>query len=66
MVTDFAVLAYPPFDQQRGADMAIAIAAAIRAVIAQPPRSIQDPFPGFERQHRPGRLQRYLHQSIPN
>lgn len=66
MVADFTVLAYPAFDQQRGADMAIAISAAVRAVIAQPPRSIQDPFPGFERQHRPGRLQRYLHQSIPN
>ncbi len=66
MVADFAILANPSFNQQRGANMAIAIAAAVWAVIAQPPCSIQDPFPGFKRQHRPGRLQRYLHQSIPN
>ncbi|MNM82729.1 hypothetical protein D3C81_947680 [compost metagenome] len=66
MITDFAVLTHASFHQQCGADMTIAIAAAVRAFIAQPPRSIQDPFTGFERQHRPGRLQRYLHQSIPN
>ena len=65
-VFDLAEFLDAPFYQQSGADMAIAIAAAVGAVIAQPPRSIQDPFPGFERQHCPGRLQRYLHQSIPN
>lgn len=66
VIADHTVLTHTALDQQRGADMAVAITAAARAFIAQPPRTLQDPFPRFERQHRPGRLQRYLHQSIPN
>ena len=40
-------LLHTPFDQQRGTDVAIAIAAALRAVVAQTPRSIENAFTGL-------------------
>ncbi|MNT66269.1 hypothetical protein D3C72_2043230 [compost metagenome] len=47
-----AVLAHAPLHQQRRADMAIAVAAALRALIAEPARRIQDALVGSRLQYR--------------
>lgn len=51
MVPHLAILAHAPLDQQGGANMAVAIAAAVGTVITQAPGAIEDPFPGLKRQH---------------
>ena len=66
MIVDFAGLLDAAFDQQRCTHVAIAVAAALRAVIAQAPRTVENPLTGLYLEHCSGRLQGYTHQSIPN
>ena len=63
MVQLGAVLPHPPLHQQGGADMAVAIAAALRAVVAKAPGGIQDALAGSNLQHRAGGLQGHFHRS---
>ena len=53
MIAYLAVLAYPPLHQQRRADMAVAVAAALRTVVAEPPGAIEDAFPGSSSRQAP-------------
>ncbi len=66
MIVDFAGLLDAAVHQQRCTHMAIAVAAALRAVIAQAPRTVENPLTGLYLEHGSGRLQGYTHQSIPN
>ena len=56
----------PAFDQQRRADVAVAITTALRAFIAQTLCRIENPFTRQGFQHGPGGLQGYAHHLIPN
>jgi hypothetical protein len=66
VVTHIATLLDPTFDQQRCANVAVAVTAALRALVAQAPRPIENPLSGQYLKHCSGRLQGYTHQSIPN
>ncbi len=57
VVAHLAILAYTAFHQQRRADMAVAVAAALRAVVALAPRTVEDTFPGFQLELSTGGLQ---------
>ena len=60
------ILHDPAADQVGGADMAVAIAAALRCIKAQAAHCINDPLAGQQLDHMPGRLQGDFHQSIPS
>ncbi|MOA12734.1 hypothetical protein D3C78_1327520 [compost metagenome] len=66
MVTHIASLLDPAFHQQRRAHVAIAVAAALRAFVAQTSCAIENPLAGQYLKHCSGGLQGYTHQSIPN
>ncbi|MNO06838.1 hypothetical protein D3C81_2287920 [compost metagenome] len=66
MVTHEACLLDAPFHQQRGAYMAVTVAAALRAFIAQATCAIENPLAGQDIQDCSRGLQGYTHQSIPN
>ncbi|MNN21883.1 hypothetical protein D3C81_1352190 [compost metagenome] len=56
MVQLGALLAHPAFHQQRGADVAVAVAAALRAVEAEPACSVEDALAGQQFQAEAGGL----------
>ena len=66
MIDHDTFLANAAFHQHRAAHMAIAVAAALRALVAQALRGSQDPLARQGFQHHARRLQGHTHQSIPN
>src|SRR5690606_19558258 len=66
MVQFDIALAHSPFHQQGSTDMAVAVAAALRAVVAQTASAIEDALARLQRQGDAGRLQGDVHQSIPS
>ncbi|MNZ98577.1 hypothetical protein D3C78_1178660 [compost metagenome] len=61
MVQLDALLAHPAFHQQRGADVAVAVAAALRAVEAEPARRVEDALARQQFQTEAGGLQGNTH-----
>src|SRR5690606_4789429 len=64
MVADFPALSDAAFHQQRRADVAIAIATALRAFIAKALRCIEDAFARPDIEHGAGGLQGNFHMHV--
>ncbi len=64
MVANFHVLPDAAFHQQGGADMAIAVATALRAFIPKALRRIEDAFARPDIEHGARRLQGYFHKHV--
>ncbi len=64
MVADFPALPDAAFHQQGGADMAIAVATALRAFIPKALRRIEDAFARPDIEHGTGGLQGYFHKHV--
>ena len=60
-----AGLAYPALYQQRRADVAVAVTAALRAVVAEAAGAVENALAELEFEHRARGLQGDFHQSIP-
>ena len=66
MLALLTALAHPPLNQQGRADMAIAVATALRAVITEASRAIENALAGLQLEYGAGGLQGDIHQSIPS
>ena len=64
VIDRLAVLADLPFHQQRGAELAVAVAAAVRSAVAEALRGGQDGFAGLGFQYRTRGLQGDLHRRL--